>query len=61
MFNPLEAHVVESAATPAAEMVVVRVDVRVVAYRPEALNGLQEAGAYKLSERIVYGGSRQLG
>ncbi len=61
MLNPLETHVVQRATTPAAEMVVIRVEVRVVAYRPEALNGLQKAGAYELSKRIVYGGSRQLG
>ena len=58
MFNPLETHLIQGAATPAAEMVVIRVDVRVVAHRPEALDGLQKAGAYELGERIVYGGSR---
>ncbi len=35
-------YVVEIAATPAAEVVVVRVEVRVVAYRSESFDRLQE-------------------
>ena len=60
MFDPLEMHVVEFAATPAAEMVVIRVEVRIVARRPEALDGLQKPGAYKLGKRVINSGSRQL-
>ena len=38
MFDPLEVHVVEPVASPAVEMVVIRVKVRVVAYRSESFD-----------------------
>ena len=60
MFDPLEVHVVKPAGCPAAEVVVMRVKVRVVARCPEALDGLQKSGAYELGKRVINGCSRQL-
>jgi hypothetical protein len=50
MFNTLEVHFVEPVTSPAVEVVVIRVKVSVVAYRPEALNSLQKSNTNQFGE-----------
>ncbi len=47
MFGPLEVHVVEPVASPAVEVVVIRIEVRVVAYSSESSDRLQEFGPHQ--------------
>ncbi len=47
MFGCLEMHVVEPVATLAVKVVVVRIKIRIVAYRSESFDRLQKFGSYQ--------------